>query len=122
MSPMRWSACHSSRLSPRSPRPSFPHLVDIINARDHLMYESVHLRKDGTRFACLTDVTLVRDPQGLPLYRLAYFQDISSQKRVEEDIRNVVTHARCILWRAIVNGTEGWETYEPGTSKFTLGH
>ena len=96
-----------------------PHLVDIINAGDHLMYESVHLRKDQTRFACLTDVTLVRDPQGLPLYRLGYFQDISSQKRVEEDIRSVVTRARCILWRANVHGTEGWETYEPGTSKFT---
>jgi PAS domain S-box-containing protein len=96
-----------------------PRLVDIINARDHLMYESVHVRSDGTRFPCLTDVTLVRDPQGLPLYRFGYFQDISSQKRAEEDIRSVVTHARCILWRAIVQGEEGWETYEPGVSKFT---
>jgi PAS domain S-box-containing protein len=95
-----------------------PPLVDIINARGHLMYESVHMRRDRTRFACLTDVTLVRDPQGLPLYRLGYFQDISSQKRAEEDIRSVVTHARCILWRAIVEGREGWEIYEPGVSKF----
>jgi PAS domain S-box-containing protein len=96
-----------------------PHLVDIINARDHLMYDSIHVRKDQTRFACITDVTLVRDPQGLPLYRLGYFQDVSSQKRAEEDIRNVVTHARCILWRAIVRGREDWETYEPGVSKLT---
>jgi PAS domain S-box-containing protein len=96
-----------------------PQVVDIVNARDHLMYESVHMRKDKTLFACLTDVTLVRDPQGLPLYRFAYFQEISSQKRAEEDIRNVVTHARCILWRAIVEGKEGWEESEPGgVSKF----
>jgi PAS domain S-box-containing protein len=95
-----------------------PHLVDIINARDHFMYESVHIRKDQSRFDCLTDVTLVRDPQGLPLYRLGYFQDISGQKRVEEDIRSVVTHARCILWRAIVDGAEGWERDELGESKF----
>ena len=96
-----------------------PQVIDIINARDHLMYESVHVRKDHTRFACLTDVTLVRDPQGLPLYRFGYFQDISSQKRAEEDIRNVVTHARCILWRAIVEGNPGWEEFEPGVEKFT---
>jgi PAS domain S-box-containing protein len=95
-----------------------PELMEIIHARDHLMYESVHLRKDGSRFACLTDVTLVRDPQGLPLYRFGYFQDVSGQKRAEEDIRSVVTHARCILWRAIVRGLEGWETYEPGNRKF----
>ena len=95
-----------------------PQVVDIINARDHLMYESVHMRKDKTQFACLTNVTLVRDPQGLPLYRFAYFQDISSQKRAEEDIRNVVTHARCILWRAMVEGQEGWEEFEAGVSKF----
>jgi PAS domain S-box-containing protein len=60
----------------------------------------------------------VRDPQGLPLYRFGYFQDISSQKRAEEDISNVVTHARCILWRAIVEGEEGWEKFEPGVHKF----
>jgi PAS domain S-box-containing protein len=95
-----------------------PQLVDIINAQDHLMYESVHIRKDGTKFPCMTDVTLVRDPQGLPLYRFGYFQDISSQKRVEEDIRNVVTYARCVLWRAIVTGREGWEKFERGHSKF----
>jgi PAS domain S-box-containing protein len=96
-----------------------PNMVDIVNAQDHLMYESVHVRKDQTRFACLTDVTLARDPQGLPLYRFGYFQDISSQKRAEEDIRNVITHARCILWRAIVTGGEGWETYRSGGSRFT---
>jgi len=95
-----------------------PQVVDIVNARDHLMYESVHMRKDKSRFPCLTDVTLVRDPQGLPLYRFGYFQDITSQKRAEEDIRSVVTHARCILWRAIVTGEPGWEQYEPGVRKF----
>jgi PAS domain S-box-containing protein len=95
-----------------------PQVVDIINARDHLMYESVHVRKDKTRFCCLTDVTLLRDPQGLPLYRFGYFQDITSQKRAEEDIRSVVTHARCILWRAIVTGEPGWETFQPGVRQF----
>ena len=96
-----------------------PQLIDIINASDHLMYESVHIRKDNTRFPCLTDVTLVRDPQGLPLYRFGYFQDISSQKRAEEDSRNVVTHARCILWRAMVTGLDDWQKYERGASKFS---
>jgi PAS domain S-box-containing protein len=95
-----------------------PQVVDIINAKDHLMYESVHVRKDQTRFPCLTDVTLVRDPQGLPLYRFGYFQDISGQKNAEEDIRNVVMHARCILWRAIVTGEEGWDGPEPDAEKF----
>ena len=82
----------------------------MIQSNDHLLYETVHQRKDKSRFACLTDVTLVRDPEGLPLYRFSYFRDISEQKRMEEDIRSVVTHARCILWRAIVEGKGDWET------------
>ncbi len=96
-----------------------PQVIDIINARDHLMFESIHMRKDRSRFPCLTDVTLVRDPQGLPLYRFGYFQDITCQKRAEEDIRSVVTQARCILWRADVEGGGGWQIYEPGVPKFT---
>jgi PAS domain S-box-containing protein len=95
-----------------------PELADIIQAHDHLLYDSVHIRKDGSRFNCLTDVTLVRDPQGLPLYRFGYFQDVTREKRAEEDIRNVVKHARCILWRATVEGLNGWQKYIPGECRF----
>ena len=60
----------------------------------------------------------MRDPQGLPLYRFGYFQDITSQKRAEEDIHSVVTQARCILWRATVTGVDDWTKYERGKVKF----
>lgn len=93
-----------------------PPFGDLLQAHDHLLYETVHQRKDQTRFACLTDVTLVRDPEGLPLYRFGYFRDISEQKRIEEDIRSVITHARCILWRATAQGEGDWQT--EGKGKF----
>ena len=99
-------------------RSQVPEVDDIVNARGRLMFESLHQRKDRSFFNCLTDSTLVRDPEGLPLFRLSYYQDISGQKRAEEDIRNVVMHARCILWRAVVQGREDWRNYEPGTFKF----
>src|SRR5262249_2206113 len=46
------------------------------------VYESVHLRRDGTRFPVQTDVTAFRDEAGRVLYRAANFQDITEHKRL----------------------------------------
>jgi PAS domain S-box-containing protein len=54
---------------------------------DHIVTETVHLRKDGSRFPALADFTLVRDPEGKVLYCTGYCSDISERKRVEEELR-----------------------------------
>ena len=53
----------------------------------HFTLESEHLRKDGSRFPVLLDVTVVHDAQGKPLARLVYATDLTERKRIEAEIR-----------------------------------
>ena len=53
----------------------------------HFTMESVHQRKDGSRFPVLLDVTVVHDAQGRPLARLVYATDLTERKRTEAEIR-----------------------------------
>ncbi len=49
----------------------------------HTVYESVHVRKDGSKFPVLAEVTEFKDPSGKVLFRAASFQDITQRKGVE---------------------------------------
>jgi len=53
----------------------------------HCPYEAVHVRKDGTRFAALTDVVAIKDEGGQVLYRAVNCRDISEHKRLAESLR-----------------------------------
>lgn len=55
-----------------------------IDRLGHLVYESVHQRKDGTTFPVLMEVTVITDAQGRPASRVAYALDITVRKRAEE--------------------------------------
>jgi PAS domain S-box-containing protein len=57
------------------------------DAMGRYRYESVHLRKDGSEFPVLVDVTVVRDAEGQPRYRVVNVQDISELRRGEEAVR-----------------------------------
>jgi PAS domain S-box-containing protein len=52
----------------------------------HMVFESEHQRKDGTRFPVLIDLTVVRDSDGVPVNRLAMVLDVSDRKRAELDM------------------------------------
>ncbi|MFB2898039.1 PAS domain S-box protein [Aerosakkonemataceae cyanobacterium BLCC-F50] len=54
-----------------------------LNEVGHLTHESYHLRKDGTIFPILLDVTMVKDREGNPLYRIATLLDITDRKKAE---------------------------------------
>ena len=49
----------------------------------HCRWESEHLRKDGSTFPVVIDMTAVRDGRGELLYRAAYIQDITEEKKAE---------------------------------------
>jgi PAS domain S-box-containing protein len=66
------------------PPDSAPHAID------HREYESVHLRKDGSRFTCLTEISTFRDETGQVVYRAANFQDITERKRYEAELRAAI--------------------------------
>jgi PAS domain S-box-containing protein len=51
----------------------------------HAFWESVHQRKDGSRFPVLLEVTAVRDASGALLARGVLAQDITERKRVEAE-------------------------------------
>jgi PAS domain S-box-containing protein len=62
------------------------HLVEI-DATGHLVYESVHQRKDGSRFPVLMEVTVIRDAHGQPESRVTYSLDITEPKATEAALR-----------------------------------
>jgi PAS domain S-box-containing protein len=56
----------------------------IVREKGHYIYESNHIRKDGTRFPVLADVTVFRDERGEVLYHAANVQDITERRRAGE--------------------------------------
>ncbi|MBI2388158.1 MAG: PAS domain S-box protein [Deltaproteobacteria bacterium] len=57
------------------------------HAKGRHTFESVHLRKDGTTFPVLVDVTAVRDASGEVLYRAVHVHDDSERRRAEDSVR-----------------------------------
>ncbi|MBI4861364.1 MAG: PAS domain S-box protein [Candidatus Riflebacteria bacterium] len=55
----------------------------LAGERGHLAFETVHLRKDGTRFPVLLEVTVIGAPSGRAAWRLCYALDLTERKRTE---------------------------------------
>ncbi len=70
------------------------------------VFQSWHVKKDGTRFPVLMSITGVKDAEGKPLYRIVNVQDITD--RVESEFR--LKHERARL-AGIIEGTNvgTWE-------------
>ena len=64
-----------------------PTHVQIAHQRGDYIYESVHVRKDGTQFPCLTHVTTLKDAHGKAQLRAATLEDITERKRAEVALR-----------------------------------
>src|SRR5512139_2515123 len=58
-----------------------------IDQLGHLIFETVHLRKDGTRFPVLMDITAIRDDAGAVVSRVALALDLSELRHAEEQAR-----------------------------------
>jgi PAS domain S-box-containing protein len=61
--------------------------VQAAHKESDFVYESVHVRKDGTLFPCLTHVTTLKDAEGKIQYRSATIQDITEIKQAEATLR-----------------------------------
>ena len=69
---------------------------DAVDRARHAVYESVAVRKDGSRFPVLLDVTVLHDSEGRAECRIAYSLDISERRRGEQERRlwaHTVEHA-----------------------------
>jgi PAS domain S-box-containing protein len=67
--------------------------VQLIHERGHHTFESVHVRKDKSRFPVLVDATAVKSETGEVLYRAFNVQDITERKRNEESLRRATAAA-----------------------------
>jgi PAS domain S-box-containing protein len=68
-------------------RPELAAHAAAANRTGHHVYESMHLRQDGTTFPALTDCTAIGDPNGQVLYRAANVQDLTERRAAEERFR-----------------------------------
>lgn len=71
--------------------------IRLTHERGHHVWESWHLRRDGSRFPVQLDVTAVKDEAGRVLYRVVNVQDISLQKAREEHLRHSEAKLRLML-------------------------
>jgi diguanylate cyclase (GGDEF)-like protein/PAS domain S-box-containing protein len=58
--------------------------IQLSHEKGHHVYETFHVRKDGSRFPVLADTTAIRDEHGAVLYRVVNLTDITERKQVEE--------------------------------------
>ena len=74
--------------------------IQELNEVGHLTYESYHVRKDGTTFPIFLDITMVRDEERNPLYRIITMLDISDRKQAEVALQESEERLRLALYAA----------------------
>jgi len=72
-------------------RPLLPARSREVHETGGLVYESIHVRKDGTTFPVLTSARAIYDDEGNVRYRAINFQDISERKRHESIVHALTT-------------------------------
>jgi PAS domain S-box-containing protein len=72
-------------------------LILTADTQGHAVMESTHLRKDGSTFPVLVDVTSVKDDTGRLLYRVANVQDITERKMAEARLKEKEEQYRSVF-------------------------
>ncbi len=65
-------------------RGQLPAFIRRTEERGHHVYESRHLRKDGSTFPVVVDTTAVKDDDGKALYRIVNVTDVTERRGAEK--------------------------------------
>ena len=70
--------------------------IQIRRAMDlgHYTFETVHVRKDGSTFPVILDVTVIRDDQSQVEYRIMHTLDITDRERAQADLEATAAELR----------------------------
>ncbi|HWR04123.1 MAG TPA: PAS domain S-box protein [Humidesulfovibrio sp.] len=68
-------------------RAELPERFGSIEVVGHGVMEAVHMRKDGSTFPVLLELTILKDDEGRPVSRVAYALDMTGPKRLERELR-----------------------------------
>ncbi|HEX8922501.1 MAG TPA: PAS domain S-box protein, partial [Pyrinomonadaceae bacterium] len=74
--------------------------IRVTREQGHHIYESLHIRKDGTVFPVLVESTAVRDADGEVMYLAAHVEDITERQKIEEELRRSEENYRSLLENA----------------------
>lgn len=78
-------------------RESVPKHMSLAHKKGHHRFESMHLRKDGTRFPALMDITTIKNDLGIPQYRAVSVLDITERKKQEQTLRDSLIEKETLL-------------------------
>ncbi len=71
--------------------------IKIANEKGHYTFESIHIKKDGTQFPAILDITVTKDKSGNSVSRIINVKDITERKEAEKTIRMSEKRAQDIL-------------------------
>jgi PAS domain S-box-containing protein len=61
-------------------------LIKLAYQNGHLAFETTNLRKDGSQFPAIIDITVVKDENGEVLYRAVNVQDITDYQQIQQEL------------------------------------
>ncbi len=72
--------------------------IEKLDSTGHGLFETLHMRKDGTTFPVLVELTVLKDAEGRAETRLAYCLDLTGRKIAEDSLRMALGAAKAGTW------------------------